>query len=329
MIDGSVDSSAHAAATPITSCIVNAANDVAIGAGAPAGCSSLVVLAPSPSNPPALGEVTIGAGGTLSVIGQAGTLTAQTNLTHRLIQTLGRALSWPAVAHAQSLPAALPSVMEICVADGGTLQIGAAGAPITSANKVLLNFIGDRSMEAKRGACKEFAKGIDVNPGGALLMYGAKGVPQTGGISWTTLSAPAGLQVPGAAVPTTFDGEGHQLLQLTDDVTKGPEPWQPGDWIVVGTSSFSPFETEFVKIAIASSRSGGGSTLTLSQPLVYYHFGSLAPSTGTCVDRLGKTEPASFCDDATHNYGVDERAEVGLISRDIELSSVVPADPKS
>jgi hypothetical protein len=103
----------------------------------------------------------------------------------------------------------------------------------------------------------------------------------------------------------------------------------PGDWIVVGTSSYNPFETEFVQITTVTANVAGGSSLTVTQPLAYYHFGSLPPSRGTCVDKLGKTELASFCDDASRNYGVDERAEVGLVSRDVELAGVVPADPAS
>jgi hypothetical protein len=77
-------------ATPITSCIVDSANDVRIGGpDAPTGCSNVVVLAPLASNPAALDEIGIGSGGTLSVVGQAGMLAAHTDLTHRLIQTLG------------------------------------------------------------------------------------------------------------------------------------------------------------------------------------------------------------------------------------------------
>jgi len=66
-----------------------------------------------------------------------------------------------------------------------------------------------------------------VNPGGTLVMYGANGVPQAGGISWTTLGAPAGPQTSGAAVPTIFNAKGNQVLQLTADVTKGPDLGSP------------------------------------------------------------------------------------------------------
>jgi hypothetical protein len=323
--------------TPIADCIVDKKNDVAIGGPkAPEVCKNNVVqLVTSLSIPQNFGEITIGAGGTLTVVSQAAMAAARASLGGRLLQRLGRVFSWSAVAHAQAPPVA-PSIADICIENNGTLQIGTAAAPITAAGKVVLNFIGNRSekMESRDGACRDFSKGIDVTRGGTLLMYGAKGVPQPpagtgGGISWTTLSAPAGLQVPGAAVPAVYNAQNQQVLQLTDDVTQGPVPWQPRDWIVVGTTSFNPFETEFVQIASVTSLGGGGSTITLVQPLAYYHFGSLAPSSGTCVDRLGKTEPGSFCDDATHNYGVDERAEVGLISRDIELTGVVPSDPES
>ena len=107
-----------------------------------------------------------------------------------------------------------------------------------------------------------------------------------------------------------------QTIQVATDVSAD---WQGGDWIAVGTTSFSPFETEFVQI-----KNIVGTTITLNQPLKYYHFGSLAPDTGsstTCKDTSGRLLPAAFCDGADKNYGVDERAEVGLISRNVTLTS--------
>ena len=56
---------------------------------------------------------------------------------------------------------------------------------------------------------------------------------------------------------------------------------------------------------------------------MHYHFGSADPNsaTGSCTAGDGKTkEPPSFCAGKEFNYGVDERAEVGLISRNIRLS---------
>jgi hypothetical protein len=322
-----VGKSAEAAAlTPIAKCIVNAKNnDVRIGgSNPPAGCTN-VLLSPSSTNPAAFGEISIGNGGTLNVVGQA-TEWADSSLPLRWLHRAMRAMDWPAVASAET-PTTLPPLEDICIENGGALQIGSATMPITSAASVTLSFIGDRKTKSRNPFCLDFGKGIDVTDGASLLMYGQKGVPQTDGtgVSWTTLAAPSGPTISGATVPSI----GEQTLQLTTDVTQGAAAWQPGDWIVVGTTSFNPFETEFVQIATPPVSNGNGtSKVTLSQRLVYYHFGSLGPSTGPCVDRLGKTEPASFCDDASHNYGVDERAEVGLISRDITLTSVVPPDDR-
>src|SRR5215475_13827047 len=61
-------------------------------------------------------------------------------------------------------------------------------------------------------------------------------------------------------------------------------------------------------------------------PLKHYHFGSKAPSTipdatQPCKGPDGKTvEKPDFCDGPASNFGVDERAEVALLSRSITLS---------
>jgi hypothetical protein len=200
--------------------------------------------------------------------------------------------------------------------------------------------LGDRNFAPIGSPCGSFQKGIDVLAGGTLLMFGAKGVPAYGGISRSHLAMPAGTPVTGAKVPPSQNSDGTQTLELADDVTKITpvsgqpmgDPWQPGDWIVVATTSFNPFETEFVQIKTVAPNKTGGSTITTVEPLKYYHFGSLAPSTGTnptCKDSDGNTVLASYCDGPDRNYGVDERAEVGLISRDITLTSAVPSNPDS
>jgi hypothetical protein len=107
-----------------------------------------------------------------------------------------------------------------------------------------------------------------------------------------------------------------QTIQIATDVRAD---WQPGDWIVIGTASFTPFETEFVQIKTIV-----GTKITLNQRLKYYHFGSLAPDTGlstTCKDTSGRALPAALCEGSDKNYGVDERAKVELISRNIILTS--------
>ncbi len=287
----------------IEKCITNTNNDVIVGSqsdGAKPGCNS-VNAAPN-SATAQFGDIIVKSGGLLDVPGS-------TNGAHTLI------------------------VSDICLENGSHFSVGSQSSPITSQNKFTIIFTGLKADTGSSGSqCQDsgpshtgaFKKGIDVTNGATLELYGAKGIPQDGGVSWTTLASPAGSSVPGAKVPPT----GLKTLDLTADVTQGAEGWQPGDWIVVATTTFNPEETEFVQIAsVASNSPSPGSTIRLKQPLKYYHFGSPAPSTGAsaaCADRLGNPGPNSYCDGASKNYGVDERAEVGLISRDIELIAQTP-----
>jgi hypothetical protein len=299
-------------------------NNVVIGAGATdKDCKTNVVVDQAVY---ALGKVTIGAGGVLMLPEQ----TAQLPVS---IKTTG---------------------IEI---DGGTLQIGHPDCPIGNINpmtRVTINFTGHRPASCPPGGtaqCAGDVKGIQVEHNGTLKMYGAKGVPPQG-VSWTTLSDAAGPEDErydsesgvGTPVPTG----GSTTLQLTDDVTKGTGPlhigaWREGDWIAVATTSFSPFETEFVQIDTVTQTTGG-SQVTLKQPLQYYHFGGPAPTRSQlCTDKdgnttrlaCGATDPTcvtlgpcesapsslNYKDDASRNYGIDERAEVGLISRNIKLTA--------
>ena len=137
--------------------------------------------------------------------------------------------------------------------------------------------------------------------------------PQSG-VSWTYLSQPAGpefdqnfslfnpntkqyfpmfepannvllgppVKLTGVAAPVlqadigTDSAHLGTRLHLADDVTRGSNPWRVGNWIVVGTTSFSPFETEFVKIARIDQELGG-SVVTLANGLRHYHFGGPDP----------------------------------------------------
>lgn len=313
--DGVKVSTPLAKLTPIANCIIDDQDDVEIGGtDAPAGCQT-VVMETSASNPTSFGDIEVKDGGTLLITGTSMTSNATNAVTTNT--------------------AAVYEEKEICVGNGGKVEFakGTSNDPITRKNKIIMKFLGNRNDKLSGDdACakQEFRKGIDVLSGGSLLMYGAQGVPSRGGVSWTMLAAPAGSNVPGAKVAST----GLKTLHLTADVTKGEEGWQPGDWIAVATTNYVPFDTEFVQIASVTANpdpscadsTDGCSTVTLKQPLKYYHFGSLAPSpaTATCPDPLdaNKTQPAFLCDGPDRNYGVDERAEVGLISRDITLTAI-------
>jgi hypothetical protein len=203
----------------------------------------------------------------------------------------------------------------------GKFQVGNATCPIGSSNKshvAVVNFTDTRAVAT-------VTKGITVNSGGTLQLYGATGVapalPQTGELaphapSWTYLAAPAGppaLYGPGMGVGSPVDAHGAITLQLADRVD-----WQPGQWIVVAGTDFSPDGAEFVMINGVSNCAGsktGTCTITLDSatPLVNYHFGGPAPDPGS----------KATGDSAARNYGVDERAEVGLISRNVKLTSTI------
>src|SRR5262249_45638445 len=191
----------------------------------------------------------------------------------------------------------------------GLLQVGTADCPIGTidpANQVTLTFTGARSDTPppnQNDDCGPLIKGIKVQSGGQLRLYGAKGVPG-GGVSWTRLREPAGpasyQNSVNAAVPVKTDDH---TLRLNKDVTQGPNPWRKGDWIVVGTTSFSPFESEFVQIDTPRSGQGiPGSEVPLLQSLRHYHFGSQDP---------GIPSDANYNVGPEKNYGVDERGEVG------------------
>ena len=214
----------------------------------------------------------------------------------------------------------------------GTLEIGNAKCPVGTINpatQVTLTFKGTRPACAGTGTCPGYTKGVEVETGGSLRLFGAKGVP-TKGVSWSYLADAAG--------PTTYDAAHNvkrpaasaSAITVADDVasldvTRKSGNWQVKDWIAVSGTGFSPFETEFVQIASFGALTASGRVVNLTQPLKFYHFGSAAPSTGTSPSCGGGLVPASYCDGATQNYGVDERAEVGLISRNIKFTADTPA----
>lgn len=232
----------------------------------------------------------------------------------------------------------------------GLLQIGKKTHPIgtnSPSTLVTLNFTGSRPCAAGMN-CGGFSKGIQVNGGGKLQMYGLKGVPPKG-LNWTYLAQPAGPpdkygSAKGVTAPVGTDGA--VMLHVADDVTTGSGAWRDGDWIAVGGTSFSPFDTEIVKI-VSVKKTPKGSDISISlTPLKHYHFGSMAPTPSqlctvnnvlknvACGTVPGCTsactsEPSllNYNDPAAQNYGVDERAPVALLSRNIKLTATVSNDP--
>jgi hypothetical protein len=201
------------------------------------------------------------------------------------------------------------------VEKGGSLLAG-TDAPIgRNGGRLTLTFVGSppntcETIDEDTDWC---GKGVLVKAGGTLKLLGVRGVPPSG-VSWTHLSDAAGPFITGAKVR----GTGPSTIQLAKDVTQGPGAWKQDDWIAVATTSFSPFETEFVQIGTLSA-AGGGTTITLTQALKHYHFGGPDPGPPSAANYNGPQSTADF------NFGVDERAEVGLITRSIKLTAAVDA----
>jgi hypothetical protein len=224
----------------------------------------------------------------------------------------------------------------------GTFQIGSKDKPIGSsspAHHVQITFTGPApETDDSKAPLKmdqpcpdpDFQKGLQLCPGGVLRLFGARGavaansqrVDNTGKASWTYLSLPAGdpcqygrtsgagAIVDGNCQYPNYPGYNARVVHLSDKVD-----WIAGDWIVIATTSFSPFETEFARIVSVDATK---TVLTLARPLVYYHFGGPDP---------GAPSKANFNAQRETNWGVDERAEVGLISRSITLTSDLSGSP--
>jgi len=262
---------------PLDQCIVTG-RDATVGT---ASCPNAYVTGTALTGANALGAITINAGATLMV---ANATTA--------LDTTG-----------------------IDVA--GTLQVGTPACPIARTNQVTVKFLGAKppacARNAGAGSKACHTKGIYVQSGGSLVMNG-KGGAGAAGVSWTRLTAPAG--------PVAKYGTGTGVQKPALSATKLSLPvdisadWPADPWVVVGTTDFASYNSEFVQLTTSGPRApSGGTTYDVKTgSLQNYHFGGLPPTDG----------PASYNDGADRNYGIDERAEVGLISRNIKLTADIP-----
>ncbi|HUY18242.1 MAG TPA: G8 domain-containing protein [Candidatus Binataceae bacterium] len=275
----------QAAATPapvrLSSCPIDANRDVAIGSG---GCGPDVFVDQSFVGASAFGTITINGSGILYF----------PDNQPLMVSTSG-----------------------ILVNSGGALRIGTPVCPTGNhaiTDRVEVIFTGNPPQPT-------IPKGITVMGGGELSMFGEKGTPHNqyaADISWSYLAEPAGPAIAGAKVASS----GANTIMVA-----GRLDWQPDDWIVVAPTDFTADGGEFVQIMTVSPYDAVHkvTSITLVQPLKSYHFGGPAPDNAlddpNCKDSDGTLLPASFCETATQNYGVDERAEVGLVTRSIRLTS--------
>src|SRR5208283_1838123 len=77
--------------------------------------------------------------------------------------------------------------------------------------------------------------------------------------------------------------------------------WRVGDEIVLASTDFDPRQAERRNIAAIHANTSGGNTITLDRKLDYMHFGKIT-------------------------FDVDERGEVGMLSRNIVIQASPDAD---
>jgi hypothetical protein len=147
------------------------------------------------------------------------------------------------------------------IAVAGTLRIGTSASPFKHNATITLTGAADAPDVMGMGS-----KVLGVLPGGTLDLHGET---RTG---WTHLAATA----PQGAT------------QLT--LATSPN-WRVGDRLVVASTDFDPTRAEVVTI-----QGIGGTGVSLTQPLLYSHYGQVQTYEGKTVD---------------------ERAEVGLLTRNV------------
>ena len=126
-------------------------------------------------------------------------------------------------------------------------------------------------------------KAIVVWMGGSIELHGAKG-----------LTAPAGSGVSWTRLAGNL-AAGATVATLADHVHTGSiNDWQVGDRVIVGTTDYDPYQTEEVVVTGFPA----ANQVSFSPALLYAHFGSWT-------------------------YGSDQRASVGLLTRNIILTTTV------
>jgi len=299
------------------------------------GAADAVFTAQSPLRP-----VVIEHGGTLTLLDQTMTLYASSFLIWR-----GGIM--------QAGTATTPIQNQITIVMAGNSSPSPAPTATGGASIVTIsnNAPNARDLTVMDGGTLALygAKGLSAAPGtlNKDIVSGTK--------SWTYLAVPAGpatyndAENVSAPVPTTNPDT---TLTLATQVQNGTiHDWQKGDWISVATTSFSSHQTEIVQICGITPVPNPDTTLVVPPPLVkptqvsqitlcsttplkHYHYGGLAPTPGFFPPNTTQSVVAggnpinvsfqarSFYDGSSRNYGIDERAEVALLSRNIKLTSV-------
>jgi len=121
----------------------------------------------------------------------------------------------------------------------------------------------------------------DNNEGEQLMGMGDRGIMLSGG----TLNLHGNITNTWTRLAETAE-KGSTTIKVLN-----AEQWQVGDEMVLASTDYNPRQAETRHITAIS-----GNTITLDQPLAYMHFGEIT-------------------------YGVDERGEVGLLTRNIKVQA--------
>jgi hypothetical protein len=121
----------------------------------------------------------------------------------------------------------------------------------------------------------------DNNEGEQLMGMGDRGIMLSGG----TLNLHGNITNTWTRLAETAEKGSNTIIVLNAD------QWQVGDEIVLASTDYNPRQAETRYISAIS-----GNTITLDEPLEYMHFGEIT-------------------------YGVDERGEVGLLTRNIKVQA--------
>ena len=121
----------------------------------------------------------------------------------------------------------------------------------------------------------------DNNEGEQLMGMGDRGIMLSGG----TLNLHGNITNTWTKLVATAE-KGNSTIEVLN-----ADQWKVGDEIVLASTDFDPRQAETRRIAAIR-----GNTITLDQPLEYMHFGEIT-------------------------FGVDERGEVGLLTRNIKVQA--------
>ena len=126
----------------------------------------------------------------------------------------------------------------------------------------------------------------DNNEGEQLMGMGDRGIMLSGG----TLNLHGNRTNAWTKLAETAEAGGNTIMVINAD------QWQVGDEIVLASTDYDPRQAETRHISAIS-----GNAITLDEPLEYMHFGEIT-------------------------YGVDQRGEVGLLTRNIKVQASADAE---